>query len=56
MSTQIHASKSRFVSDVYIGSALVDMYSKCRNVVGAQKVFDVMIEDNVVSWNTLVNC
>lgn len=55
---QIHASisKSRFLSIVYIGSALVDMYSKCANVVCAQKVFDGMTERNVVSWNSLITC
>lgn len=58
MGTQIHASvsKSLFLSDVYIGSALVDMYSKCGDVSSAQKVFDGMTERNVVSWNTLITC
>ncbi|KAL3528138.1 hypothetical protein ACH5RR_012794 [Cinchona calisaya] len=58
MGNQIHASvaKSWYSSDVYIGSALVDMYSKCGSVVCAQKVFDWMTERNVVSWNSLITC
>lgn len=58
MGLQIHAliSKSRFSSDVYMGSALVDMYSKCRSVLDASRVFDGMPERNIVSWNSLITC
>ncbi|CAH9082674.1 unnamed protein product [Cuscuta epithymum] len=56
--TQIHASivKSKFSFDVYMGSALIDMYSKCGNVGCAQKVFDDIWGPNVVSWNCLITC
>ncbi|CAA0360662.1 unnamed protein product [Arabidopsis thaliana] len=55
---QVHSfiAKSPCLSDVYIGSALVDMYSKCGNVNDAQKVFDEMGDRNVVSWNSLITC
>ncbi|KAL5752174.1 hypothetical protein ACOSP7_022350 [Xanthoceras sorbifolium] len=55
---QIHAilSKSRYSSDVYMGSALVDMYGKCGHVSCAQKVFDRMTHRNIVSWNSLITC
>ncbi|KAL7141965.1 hypothetical protein ABFS83_08G090000 [Erythranthe nasuta] len=58
MGTQIHASlaKSRFIADVYMGSALVDMYAKCGDVDSAQKVFDGMTERNTVSWNSMITC
>ncbi|KAK7316941.1 hypothetical protein RJT34_00777 [Clitoria ternatea] len=58
MGVQIHAliSKSRYSSDVYMGSALVDMYSKCGVVACAQKVFDGMAVRNIVSWNSLITC
>lgn len=58
MGTQIHAliSKSRYSFDVYMGSALVDMYSKCGVVACAQKAFDGMDMRNVVSWNSLITC
>lgn len=56
--TQIHVSvsKSRYLLDVYMGSALVDMYGKCGNVACAQNVFDGMTDRNVVSWNSLITC
>ncbi|EHA8589648.1 pentatricopeptide repeat-containing protein [Cocos nucifera] len=55
---QIHAliSKSRLAYDVYMGSALVDMYSKCRRPLDACRVFEGMPERNVVSWNSLITC
>ncbi|XP_019054868.1 PREDICTED: pentatricopeptide repeat-containing protein At2g13600 [Nelumbo nucifera] len=58
MGSQIHClmSKSPYISDVYMGSALIDMYSKCGNVVDSQKVFDEMTERNIVSWNSLITC
>lgn len=56
--TQVHGSivKSPYSSDVYMGSALIDMYSKCGNVFGAQKAFDGMVMRNIVSWNSLITC
>ncbi|XP_059651514.1 pentatricopeptide repeat-containing protein At2g13600-like [Cornus florida] len=58
MGTQIHASisKSPYLLDVYMGSALVDMYSKCGSVACAQEVFDGMNERNIVTWNSLITC
>ncbi|KAG8663198.1 hypothetical protein MANES_01G186900v8 [Manihot esculenta] len=58
LGTQIHGLmlKSQFSLDVYMGSALVDIYSKCGFVDCAQRVFDGMRERNVVSWNSLITC
>ncbi|XP_051126789.1 pentatricopeptide repeat-containing protein At2g13600 [Andrographis paniculata] len=58
MGIQIHAclAKSRFELDVYMGSALIDMYGKCRDVDCAKKVFDGMAERNAVSWNSMISC
>ncbi|KAG9457196.1 hypothetical protein H6P81_001704 [Aristolochia fimbriata] len=58
LGAQIHGSimKSSFSNDVYMGSALIDMYSKCGNAVDAQSVFDGMVQRNVVSWNSLITC
>ncbi|KAK9912838.1 hypothetical protein M0R45_036676 [Rubus argutus] len=58
MGIQIHAfiAKSCYSSDVYMGSALIDMYSKCGSVASAQRVFDWMNVRNIVSWNSLITC
>ena len=39
-----------------MGSALVDMYSKCGVVACAQRAFDGMAVRNIVSWNSLITC
>eukprot|EP01018_Ginkgo_biloba_P023999 Gb_36140 [translate_table: standard] len=46
--------KSGFQSNVFVGSALVDMYAKCGSVENAQKVFDRMPDRNVVSWTAMI--
>ncbi|CAK9863659.1 unnamed protein product [Sphagnum jensenii] len=47
-------------SDVFVGSSLVDMYTKCGSLQDAQSVFDRMATRNVFSWTALifgyVNC
>lgn len=55
---QIHAliAKTRFFSNVYMGSALVDMYGKCGSVSCGQRAFDDMSGRNRVSWNSLITC
>lgn len=52
----IHQSVIRggLESDVYVGSALVDMYVKCGSIEDAQHVFDKMPTRNLVSWNAIV--
>ncbi|KAL9302213.1 Pentatricopeptide repeat-containing protein [Arabidopsis thaliana] len=42
-------------SDVYIGTALVEMYCKARDLVSARQVFDKMHVKDVVTWNTMVS-
>ena len=44
----------RVIWDVYVGSALVDMYSKCGYCVDAVKVFNEMPTRNLVSWGALI--
>ncbi|KAH6791376.1 Pentatricopeptide repeat superfamily protein [Perilla frutescens var. frutescens] len=58
MGMQIHASlaKSRFMSDVYMGSALIDMYGKSGDVECAEKAFDGMTSRNTVTWNSMITC
>jgi pentatricopeptide repeat protein len=43
-----------FESDVFVGSALIHMYAKCRSLENARQVFDKMCTRDVVSWNAMV--
>nr|KYP62041.1 Putative pentatricopeptide repeat-containing protein At3g49140 family [Cajanus cajan] len=45
-----------FDANVYIASALIDMYSKCGSVKDAQNVFDKIPCKNVASWNAMIDC
>ena len=40
--------------DVFVSTALVDIYAKCGCLYDALKVLDKMSQRNVVSWNTMV--
>lgn len=52
----IHSSiiASGFESDVVVGTALVNMYGKCRCVEEAQEAFDKIYSHNVASWNAII--
>ncbi|CDP03192.1 unnamed protein product [Coffea canephora] len=54
---QLHAEvvKWEAFTDVYVASALVDLYAKCGEMEYADKVFFVIPEQNAVSWNVLLN-
>ena len=43
-----------FESDVSVGSSLLYMYGKCRNMESARKVFDSMSQRDVISWNVMI--
>ncbi|CAN6447240.1 unnamed protein product [Victoria cruziana] len=53
---QIHCYtvKSNTVQDEYVSNGLIDMYSKCNSVGDARKIFDAMIDRNVVSFNAMI--
>ncbi|XP_042485748.1 pentatricopeptide repeat-containing protein At1g20230-like [Macadamia integrifolia] len=40
--------------DVYVGSALIDMYAKCGKIGDARHFFDMMPTTNLVCWNAIV--
>lgn len=54
---QVHAriAKDGSMNDVFVGTALVDMYSKCGDVDGARKFFDMMPYKNNVTWNEMIH-
>ncbi|WOL14316.1 hypothetical protein Cni_G23096 [Canna indica] len=54
---QLHSYiiRSGYMSNVFAGTALLDMYAKCGCFVETQKTFDEMPNKNIVSWNTLLS-
>nr|XP_043622102.1 pentatricopeptide repeat-containing protein At3g24000, mitochondrial-like [Erigeron canadensis] len=54
---QLHCEivKHGFFDDGHVGSGLVDLYAKCGELDYAEKVCVSLPEQNVVSWNSLIN-
>eukprot|EP01018_Ginkgo_biloba_P030288 Gb_21435 [translate_table: standard] len=52
----IHAYIVRhgFESDIYVGTALIDMYAKCGCIDIARQMFDKISKRDVVSWNAMI--
>ena len=53
----IHGLAIRTLMDrnVFVATALVDMYAKCGAVQTARKVFDMMQERHVITWNAMID-
>uniref|UniRef100_A0A7N1A0T5 DYW domain-containing protein n=1 Tax=Kalanchoe fedtschenkoi TaxID=63787 RepID=A0A7N1A0T5_KALFE len=47
--------KLGFDSDVAVGNALVEMYSKCGNMKNCLRVFELMKTKDVVTWTALIS-
>ncbi|KAL0345913.1 UNVERIFIED_CONTAM: Pentatricopeptide repeat-containing protein [Sesamum radiatum] len=41
-------------SNIYVSTALIDMYMKCGSIQEARSLFDMMGEKNVVTWNAMI--
>ncbi|KAJ7528258.1 hypothetical protein O6H91_16G091900 [Diphasiastrum complanatum] len=52
----IHACiiKYGLQSDSLVENSLIDMYSKCGNLMKAHQIFDKMSSKDVITWNTLI--
>ncbi|KAG5386667.1 hypothetical protein IGI04_038137 [Brassica rapa subsp. trilocularis] len=50
-----YAMRAGFDSLVNVSTALVDMYAKCGSLNTARRIFDGMLEKNVVSWNSMID-
>lgn len=53
---QVHAIiiKATLRTDVFVDTALVDMYTKCGSIENARQVFSNMFERRQFSWNTTI--
>ncbi|KAJ7954880.1 Pentatricopeptide repeat-containing protein [Quillaja saponaria] len=40
--------------NIFVGSALVDMYGKCGSIEDAEQVFSRIPERNVITWNAMI--
>lgn len=50
----VFAFRNGLELDVGVGSALVDMYAKCGCLTMARRVFDIMPNRNVITWNAMI--
>ncbi|KAG9448739.1 hypothetical protein H6P81_008704 [Aristolochia fimbriata] len=46
--------KLGYASQIFIRSALIDMYAKCGSVDDAQKEFDLLKEPDIVLWSSMI--
>ncbi|KAL5989699.1 hypothetical protein ACLOJK_010592 [Asimina triloba] len=53
---EIHlwAIKNGFENQTFVGSALIDMYAKCGRIRDSERVFDLVEEKNLVTWNSMI--
>ncbi|PSS14239.1 Pentatricopeptide repeat-containing protein [Actinidia chinensis var. chinensis] len=49
-----YIDRNKLHLNVIIGTALVNMYSKCGELVSAVYVFDKMVDRDVVAWNAII--
>ncbi|CAM8998959.1 unnamed protein product [Rhodiola kirilowii] len=57
MGKQVHGEviKMGGDTDLFVGSALVDLYAKCGELEFAERLFFSMPHKNAVSWNSMLN-
>ncbi|CAN8269313.1 unnamed protein product [Cochlearia groenlandica] len=56
MGLQIHGFclKIGFEMMLEVGNSLVDMYSKCGRINEAERVFGLMVDKSLISWNAMI--
>ncbi|MCO5581078.1 hypothetical protein L7F22_034954 [Adiantum nelumboides] len=42
-------------ADVVVGNVLIDLFSKCGNLIDARRIFDNMSMKDIVSWSALIS-
>ncbi|KAK8930729.1 putative pentatricopeptide repeat-containing protein [Platanthera zijinensis] len=48
------ATELGFATDLFVSNSLISMYGRCGDLNSAQKVFDAMLERNVVTWSAMI--
>lgn len=48
------AVKACVEENIFVGSALVDLYGKCGSIENAEQVFSEMPQRNLVTWNAMI--
>ncbi|KAK6152127.1 hypothetical protein DH2020_014762 [Rehmannia glutinosa] len=53
---QLHGTvvKKAYDRDVYVGTALVDLYAKCGKIEESRRIFDGMERKNAITWNSII--
>ncbi|GKV52283.1 hypothetical protein SLEP1_g58871 [Rubroshorea leprosula] len=51
---EVHAIVKMTGLESEVGNPLIDMYGKCRHLCYARKVFDRMVERDIVSWTSMI--
>ncbi|KAF3457129.1 hypothetical protein FNV43_RR01786 [Rhamnella rubrinervis] len=49
------AVKACVEGNIFVGSALVDMYGKCGSIIDSENAFQEMPEKNLITWNAMIN-
>ncbi|PRQ52878.1 putative tetratricopeptide-like helical domain, DYW domain-containing protein [Rosa chinensis] len=55
MSVHSYLVKKGFGANVIVGTALIDMYSKCGSLSCSRRFFDDMPRKNLVSWSAMIS-
>lgn len=50
-----YAKGSGIDNAVTVGTALINMYSKCGVIEFARRVFDELPKQNIASWNSMIH-
>ncbi|KAK7392169.1 hypothetical protein VNO78_20599 [Psophocarpus tetragonolobus] len=46
--------KEGHISDVVVGSALIDMYANCGSIKEAESIFECMSDKDIMVWNSMI--
>lgn len=49
-----YAVKHAFMSNIYVNTALLNLYNKCADLPSAQRVFSEMNDRNTVTWGAMI--